>query len=473
MKKKFLACAALAATLSVTAFCGCSQPKGIVSIEKTDSVGLIDYYTISYSDGTTSTFTVTNGKDGKDGQDAPALTVDDVYEFYRETNPDMSKEEFVEQFLSIDGGESQSNLNAVSAMLCSGLKIYTFFNVNNVWNGGTYETYSLGSGVIYRIDEDYSYILTNYHVVYEDSDVSDDKITDKIYAYMYGSEYKPVRNSSTGKYTATDNYALTCEFVGGSPECDVAIVKVDTATLTAKYPYAKAVKVNESYQVGQQVYAFGDPGGYGLSVTKGIVSVELETVSLDVAGTRDFYVLRTDADMTHGNSGGGLFNAYGEFVALCNAGSESIESLNYAVPAKAVAPCADGVIYYNKQNESYHGTYRMYLNVNLVESNCRYVYDEKTKTGKVKCDVSVYKSETDEANPAEGTPAYLMGLQGGDSIKAISINGTAYEINRLFDISNTLMRVREGDSVSVILQRDGEEITSAAYVATQADFKAI
>ena len=242
MKKKYLACAVLAATLSVTAFCGCSQPKGIVSIEKTDSVGLIDYYTISYSDGTTSTFTVTNGKDGKDGQDAPALTVDDVYEFYRQTNPDISKEEFVEQFLLIDGGESQSNLNAVSSMLCSGLKIYTFFNVNSAWNG-TSESYSLGSGVIYRIDEDYSYILTNYHVVYDADDVSADKITDKIYAYMYGSEYAPARDSATGKYTVTDNYALTCEFVGGSPECDVAIVKVDTATLTAKrvFPIPRSV----------------------------------------------------------------------------------------------------------------------------------------------------------------------------------------------------------------------------------------
>ena len=472
MKKKFLACAVLAATLSVTAFCGCSQPKGIVSIEKTDSVGLIDYYTISYSDGTTSTFTVTNGKDGKDGQDAPALTVDDVYEFYRQTNPDISKEEFVEQFLLIDGGESQSNLNAVSSMLCSGLKIYTFFNVNNAWNG-TSESYSLGSGVIYRIDEDYSYILTNYHVVYDADDVSADKITDKIYAYMYGSEYAPARDSATGEYTVTDNYALTCEFVGGSPECDVAIVKVDTATLTAKYPHAKAVKVNESYQVGQQVYAFGDPGGYGLSVTKGIVSVELETISLDVAGTRNFYVLRTDADMTHGNSGGGLFNADGEFIALCNSGSESIESINYAVPAKAVAPCADGVIYYNKQDESYHGTYRMYMNVILTESNCRYVYDEKTKTGKVKTDVSVYKGEADEVNPAEGTPAYLMGLKSGDVITAISINGIKYEIDRMFDISNVLMRVREGDSVCLTLQRNGEETTSAAYVATKADFKAI
>lgn len=43
--------------------------RGITSIVKTATVGLVDTYTITYSDGTTSTYTVTNGRDGQDGQD--------------------------------------------------------------------------------------------------------------------------------------------------------------------------------------------------------------------------------------------------------------------------------------------------------------------------------------------------------------------------------------------------------------------
>lgn len=43
--------------------------RGIVSVEKTGTSGLIDTYTITYTDGTTTTFTVTNGKDGVDGKD--------------------------------------------------------------------------------------------------------------------------------------------------------------------------------------------------------------------------------------------------------------------------------------------------------------------------------------------------------------------------------------------------------------------
>lgn len=47
---------------------------GIESIEKTDTVGLVDTYTITYTDGNTSTFTVTNGRIGADGEDGTSLT---------------------------------------------------------------------------------------------------------------------------------------------------------------------------------------------------------------------------------------------------------------------------------------------------------------------------------------------------------------------------------------------------------------
>ncbi|MGN0806277.1 MAG: S1C family serine protease [Candidatus Coproplasma sp.] len=465
--RKFIVCAFLAATLSLTALCGCSlSDKSIASIEKTSSVGLIDYYTITYTDGTTSTFTVTNGRDGTNGQDAPALTVDDVYEFYKQTDPDMTKEEFVEKFLSIEnGGTSQDNLTALSSLFRSGLIIYTAFNESS---SSSYESYYMGSGVIYRIDTDYSYILTNYHMVYDEYDVSEDKITQKIFAYMYGSEYGPVRNDS-GVLEATDNYALNCEYVGGSVECDVAILKVPTAILTAKYPYVQAVTVNCEYEVGQTVYALGNPDGLGLSLTKGIVSVDMEAVTLDIAGQRRYYLLRTDADLDHGSSGGGLFNSDGELVALCNAGSDSVTSINYAIPASTVTPCAEGILYYNGLNGDEHCTYRMRLGVTVYEDNCRYEYDAKTNSGRIVADICVTEPEVGESNPVEGYPAYIMGLQAGDVIKAISINGVKYEITRMYQMSNVLMRIREGDSVTITVKRGDYEIESSAFTVAQTD----
>lgn len=53
----------------VLAACNTDPVKSIVSIEKTGTQGLVDTYTITYSDGTTTTFTITNGKDGENGTD--------------------------------------------------------------------------------------------------------------------------------------------------------------------------------------------------------------------------------------------------------------------------------------------------------------------------------------------------------------------------------------------------------------------
>ena len=87
-----------AATLSLGVFAGCfTQTVSISSIEKTGSVGLVDYYTITYTDGTTSQFTVTNGKDGTDAQN---VTAQDVYETYKEIYKDenLTFKEFCEKF---------------------------------------------------------------------------------------------------------------------------------------------------------------------------------------------------------------------------------------------------------------------------------------------------------------------------------------------------------------------------------------
>lgn len=466
MIKKFFASILIAITLLLSVLCGCFMPeRSIVSIEKTQSIGLVDYYTITYTDGTTSTFTVTNGKDGEDSSN---FTVDQVYEFYKQSNPEITKEEFVEQFLTIEnGGTSQDNLTALSSLFRSGMIIYTIFNESAE---STKESNFTGSGVLYRIESDYSYILTNYHMVYNSKSIAENKLCTKAFAYMYGSEYAPVRTTTEELVLASDdNFGLTCEYVGGSAECDVAVLKVPTYELTSRYPHAKAVEINQSYEVGQTVYALGNPGGLGLSLTKGIVSVDVEVVTLDVAGKKNFYLLRTDADLDHGSSGGGLFNAQGQLIALCNAGSESVFSINYAIPAETVVPCAEGILYYNGLNSTVNNTYRMRLGVTVYEKNCRYVYDDETGKGIIKADITVSASTESSPNPIEGYAAYTMGLQADDIIKTITINGTNHGIDRMIDMTNVLMQVREGDSVTVTVKRGSEEIVSSVYAVTQTD----
>lgn len=470
MKKKFFVSILIAITLLLSVLCGCFMPeRSIVSIEKTDSIGLTDYYTITYTDGTTSTFTVTNGKDGEDSAN---FTVDQVYEFYKQSNPDITREEFVKQFITMEnGGASQDNLTALSSLFRSGMIIYTTFNESAQT---AYESKFTGSGVLYRVDKDYAYILTNYHMVYDDKAITKDKIFTKAFAYMYGSENAPVRTATGGLVLASDDkFGLTCQYVGGSAECDVAVLKVPTVELTSRYPHAKAVEINQSYEVGQTVYALGNPDGLGLSLTKGIVSVDIEVVTLDVAGQRNYYLLRTDADLDHGSSGGGLFNAQGQLIALCNAGSEKVASINYAIPAETVVPCAEGILYHNGQNSTDHNTYRMRLGVTVSELNCRYVYDSVTGMSGIKADITVTQPEAGSTNPVEGFAAHAMGLLPDDIIKAISINGKKYAIERMIDMTNVLMQVRAGDSVTITLKRGSEEIVSSAYAVKQTDLVAM
>lgn len=474
MKKRFIAVALLAATVSLSALGGCVvNAKGIASIEKTGTAGLVDTYTITYTDGTTSTFTVTNGKDG---EDASKITVDDVYEFYKQTDPDITKEEFVNKFLTVEnGGTSQDNLNALSSLFRSGLKVYTVFKESK-YNAAlgkfvaTDASYT-GSAVIYKIDDDYTYLLTNYHVVYDAKDVGTDKICYKAFAYMYGSEYKPYANED-GEVVAADDFALSCEYVGGSAACDVGILKVPTATLKAVYPYAQAVTVNQSYEVGQTVYALGNLGNAGLSLTKGVVSVDVEMVTINIDYDRMYYLLRTDADLDHGSSGGGLFNADGEYIALCNSGREDIQSINNAVPASTVVPCVEGILHYNGLDANEHATYRLLLGVTVNEANCRYVYDTKKGSGSIVADITVSEPLDGEQNPIAGKIADKLGLKVGDIIRAISINGVKYEVTRMFRMSEVLMRVREGDGVTITYERNNEQKESAAYTVLKSDLTA-
>lgn len=465
MKKKFLVAGILATAISATALCGCSLfSKGITSIEKTSSEGLVDYYTITYSDGSTYTFTVTNGKDGaagkdgQDGQNATEITVNDVFEFYKQNgHADATVDEFLEAYLTVDYKQpTQGDLTALSSLFRSGMKMYSVYEKKNKI-GITEQVASAGSAVLYKVDENYAYILTNYHMIYDENALSADKTPIKIFAYMYGSDYSPVK-TSTGNIIVQDDFALTCEYVGGSADCDVAVIKTPISDLEDKYPYAQTVTINQEYEVGQTVYALGNPGGMGVSLTKGIVSVDLEVVTLDVAGVRNYYLLRTDADLDHGSSGGGLFNEDGEFVALCNSGDDDITSMNYAIPASTAVPCAEGILYYNGLSATDHSTYRLHLGITVQENNCRYVYDEDSKKGKIVADVTLNEA------PESGSVAKTLGIEEGDIIRAIIVNDKRTEITRKVNMDNVLMQIRAGNRVKIAYERGGAETVSDEFV---------
>lgn len=497
MKKKVFAATLAAVALSVGVLSGCTQVVGIKSIEKTATEGLVDTYTITYTDGSTTTFEVKNGADGVDsgvsiksftktgssgltdyytvtftdgrtevvpitnGKDAEDITINDVYEEYKNRyGEDMTFAEFCEKYLSL---ENPGTDDAVNSCLLSSMKIFSAFTTTknyydrwgNIINTSKSCAGSVGSGVIYKMEEDYTYILTNYHVVFNSK--ADITISDEIHAYMYGSVSNPVK--ADDRYTY-DEYAIECEYVGGAIDFDVAVIKAKTGDVRAINPQAQPVKVANDYGVGETVYAIGNTSNEGISVTNGIVSVDREALQLDIDGTKRVYrSLRTDAMIYEGNSGGGLFNGKGELIGINHAGDSSLSFINYAIPVNVFVPVADGIIHYANTDSTLKGTKKLVLGITTVSENSRFVCDDLTGKGSIVEDVTV--STVEPSSHAEA-----LGIKVGDVIKAVELNGVTCEITRYFDISDLLLRVRAGDSLRISYERGGAKAQTEALEVT-------
>ena len=447
--------------LSVCIFSGCSSPVGIVSIEKTSSNGLNDTYTITYTDGSVSAFTVTNGKDGE-------VNVKDAYETYKEIYGDnLTYDEFLKKYLT---ASADGMAKAVNSSLLSSLKVACEFQVYSL-SGGIIgrPNYDLGpvvqqgSAVIYRMDEEYTYAITNYHVIYNDN-AEDGKETKRAFVYVYGSENTPALNSTTKEYDY-GAYAIPCEYIGGEITYDVALLKISTAQLKKYNPDVKAVEIQSDFNVGETVYSVGNTEGMGIAVNSGVVSVDSEYITLKIDSvSRAYRSIRMDVAIHEGNSGGGLFNAQGKMIGINNAGSTKTTGMNYAIPANIVTSVADNLLYYY-EGKGKSCVKKMTFSLTVEGINSRFVYDAASGYGKIKEDISV--KEVQENGIAAG-----IGLCAGDIISSVSINGAEYTLNRFYELAELILTVRANDTLTVTYSRDGQTQT-ATYKVKEEDIKEI
>lgn len=462
---------------------GTSDVVSVVSIEKTGSDGNGDVYTVTYSDSTTSTFTVQNGQDGEDGED---LTLDDIYASAVANGYTGTYWQFLQEYLSVTIEDNLVTV-ATSKALLSTVSIYAQFpvvtEVGSMFSSQTSEvkstTVSAGSGVIYDLNSETgeAYIITNYHVVYNSDSETENKIGSEIYTYLYGSEYDvQFETDSYGNYEyGSDGYplvdygdsALECEYVGGSMVYDIAVLKVtDDIFKTGDY---RAADVADSYSVGETAIAVGNPEAEGISVTSGVVSVDSEYITMtgaDDQTTIAFRVMRIDTAVNSGNSGGGLFNDSGELIGIVNAKvtDDSIENIGYAIPVDLVVKVADNLIY-NYEENGLSTVGKLYLGISLKTSNSSAYFDEDTATTKIKEDVYV---ETVE----DGSYAESLGFEAEDEILSVEINSDTTEINRMYELVDSLLNARVGDQIVITVMRDGVE-QSIAFEVLSANIKTI
>ena len=180
-----------------------------------------------------------------------------------------------------------------------------------------YITEGAGSGVIVSENENEIFILTNYHVIEDSSELSVKFIDDK-------------------SYDATVK--------GVSERKDIAIVSVSKESLdseTLKQIKIATIGNSNELKVGNGIIAIGNALGYGQSVTTGVVSALNREVSTDEY-TQD--MIQIDAAINGGNSGGALLNSKGEVVGINSVkyssngsiSNASVEGMGFAIPISDV-----------------------------------------------------------------------------------------------------------------------------------------
>ncbi|MDQ8194928.1 trypsin-like peptidase domain-containing protein [Coraliomargarita sp. SDUM461004] len=265
----------------------------------------------------------------------------------------------------------------------------------------------VGSGVVIAAD---GYILTNNHVI----TARDGEPADEILVEL------------------NDGRELTAQLVGRDPRSDLAVLKVEADHL----PYLP-VADSDQLEVGDVVFAIGNPMGVGLTITQGIVSAT-KRGNLSILGELGYEsFIQTDAPINPGNSGGALVDAYGRLVgintAILSRSGGSI-GLGFAIPSTFARSIALALV---RDGEVRRGI----LGIQLKDVNAEYAEAFKVPEGTGVLVESV----------VEGLPAAVAGLVAGDVI--VGINDGAVE-----DIKDLRIQVAAsppGASVRVQFRRAG------------------
>ena len=450
-------------------FTACGTPT-VIDIQKTNTTEAGTVYTVYYSNGTTSSITVQNGKDGQ-SIDVEALFRLGVTKGYY-TDDLTGYQKFLTDL--VKGGATEITAEAgVGKAMQSAVSVFAKFPIasrNYPYNSSEI---LCGAGVIYKMDSEYSYIITNYHVLYDSASLNSTGYPESVYIYQYGVD---VSIQLVNNDYVIGGAAVKCDYIGGSMNYDIAVLRAKTSNLVANNSNARAVDVATGYSVSETIYAIGNPEGKGISVTKGIVSVESETVEITAAdGSTDvnFRVLRMDTAINGGNSGGGVFNQNGELVGIANAklvyasDKTPIEGMAYALPFDNATKVADNLMYYYAEQNSFSHVLKLQLGVTYKTQNSKQVYNVNGSLTIVD-EISVTES------PKINSIAYSIGLKKGDIITHLTINDKIYVINRSFELGDLLLNVRTGDKIVITYTRGGESgLNSGSHTVTSTELKEV
>ena len=281
---------------------------------------------------------------------------------------------------------------------------------------------SEGSGVIYKKEGKYAYLVTNTHVI------NGAKKVDILLA---------------------DGNKVPGEVVGSDVYSDIAVVRISADKAKAVAEFGDSNQLT----VGETAIAIGSPLGtdYANSVTQGIISSQGRNVKLKADNGQNISTraLQTDAAINPGNSGGPLINIQGQVIGITsskisNNGQTSVEGIGFAIPA-------NDVVNIIKQLEEKGKVVRPALGIQMMDLSNLSTSDLSQLKLPEKISGGVLVRSTLENMPASDK------LQRYDVITKIDDT----DIESTADLQSALYSHQINDTIKVTFYRDGKQQTTS------------
>ncbi len=163
------------------------------------------------------------------------------------------------------------------------------------------------------------------------------------------TNFHVIRGAQAARVTLADNSPWNARLVGSEPDKDLAVLKIDAPKNKLK---PIRIGMSSNLQVGQKVFAIGNPFELDQTLTTGVISGLGRTIPA-VTGRPIHDVIQTDAAINPGNSGGPLLDSAGRLIGVNTAianrsGSEGSEGIGFAVPVDTVNYIIPDLIRYGR-----------------------------------------------------------------------------------------------------------------------------
>ena len=321
------------------------------------------------------------------------------------------RESAVIETVKVETGKLMTPAEVYAANVNSTVGITTSVTTN-YWG---FQSTSAASGSGFIISDD-GYILTNFHVIEDSSSIS---------VSMYNG----------------DSYDAT--LIGYDESNDIAVLKIDAEGL-APVILGDSGNLN----VGDSVVAIGNPlGELTFTLTSGAISAKDREVTF--SGNVTMNLLQTDCAINSGNSGGALFNLYGEVIGVTNAkyssssGSEaSIDNIGFAIPINSIMGIVESII-----EKGYIS--KPYVGISVLDISA------ETQQYGIPAGAAIQ-------SVTENSPAAQAGLQRGDVITAV--DGNAVNSSELVSY---IGQAQIGQQMVFSIYRQGETLEITVSIGEQ------